>query len=326
VASTPFVPSQVLTLLTPNRSGSQFTLNQDMSRKRIVNVASVPKRSPFRYPGGKTWLVPEIRKWMRSLAFRPELFIEPFAGGGIVSLTAIFEGFADHVILVELDPDVAAVWKAVTGPNFRRLSERIVRFVVTKENVQRELAETSTEIDDIAFRTILKNRMYHGGILAPGSSLIKHGENGKGLVSRWYPKTLAERINAIGDIRERFTIVEGDGIAEIRKHHGRQRAVFFIDPPYTADGKKAGKRLYLYNELDHTALFDATKSIQGDFLMTYDDAEGVRKLAQDRGFQLALVAMKNTHHAKMNELLVGKNLAWVHASDTRCIQQEIAFD
>ena len=25
---------------------------------RAVNVASVPQRSPLRYPGGKTWLVP----------------------------------------------------------------------------------------------------------------------------------------------------------------------------------------------------------------------------------------------------------------------------
>ena len=25
--------------------------------ERVVNVASVPQRSPFRYPGGKTWLI-----------------------------------------------------------------------------------------------------------------------------------------------------------------------------------------------------------------------------------------------------------------------------
>jgi len=263
---------------------------------------------------------------MRSLTFHTELFVEPFAGGGIVSLTVAFEGFADHVILVELDPGVASVWKAITGPNFRDLSERICRFDVTKENVQRELSQTSTDIDDIAFRTILKNRMYHGGILAPGSSLIKHGENGKGLRSRWYPKTLAERINAIGDIRERFTVVEGDGIAQIRKHHEKPKAVFFIDPPYTADGKKAGKRLYLHNELDHTDLFDAAKTIKGDFLMTYDDAEGVRKLALDRGFDLDVVAMKNTHHAKMTELLLGKDLDWIHAASAGHVQQEFAFD
>nr|VFK37110.1 MAG: DNA adenine methylase [Candidatus Kentron sp. SD]VFK41197.1 MAG: DNA adenine methylase [Candidatus Kentron sp. SD]VFK78297.1 MAG: DNA adenine methylase [Candidatus Kentron sp. SD] len=296
-----------------------------MSHGRIVNVASVPQRSPFRYPGGKTWLVPQIRKWMRSLGFHAELFIEPFAGGGIVSLTVAFEEFADHVIIVELDPDVSAVWKTITSPNYQNLSDRILRFDVTKENVQRELSKTSTQVDDIAFRTILKNRMFHGGILAPGASLIKHGENGKGLRSRWYPKTLANRINAIGSIRERFTVIEGDGIAQIRKHHRSRNAVFFIDPPYTADGKKAGKRLYCYNELDHVALFDTAKTIQGDLLMTYDDAQGVRELAQTRGFDMEIVAMKNTHHAKMIELLIGNDLEWARAPEGGYVQQEFVF-
>ena len=57
----------------------------------IVNVASVPQRSPFRYPGGKTWLVPLFRRWMFSLPTEPKLLVEPFAGGGIISLTAAFE-------------------------------------------------------------------------------------------------------------------------------------------------------------------------------------------------------------------------------------------
>ena len=26
--------------------------------KGVINVSAVPHRSPFRYPGGKTWLVP----------------------------------------------------------------------------------------------------------------------------------------------------------------------------------------------------------------------------------------------------------------------------
>lgn len=34
--------------------------------KHVVNVASVPQRSPFRYPGGKTWLVPTARRWFSS--------------------------------------------------------------------------------------------------------------------------------------------------------------------------------------------------------------------------------------------------------------------
>jgi DNA adenine methylase len=45
--------------------------------------------------------------------------------------------------------------------------------------------------------------------------------------------------------------------------------------------------------------------------MTYDDADGVRKLATIYGFDTEIVAMKNTHHAKMTELLIGRNLDWV---------------
>ncbi len=77
--------------------------------KKIVNVASVPQRSPFRYPGGKTWLVPHIRQWLASRKSPPNDFIEPFAGGGIVSLTVAAENLADHVTMVELDEQVAAV-------------------------------------------------------------------------------------------------------------------------------------------------------------------------------------------------------------------------
>ncbi|MCC8991732.1 MAG: hypothetical protein LM514_03955, partial [Streptococcus sp.] len=40
-----------------------------------VNVASVPQRSPFRYPGGKTWFVPTFRKWIQSLDFKPKLLV-----------------------------------------------------------------------------------------------------------------------------------------------------------------------------------------------------------------------------------------------------------
>lgn len=76
---------------------------------KIVNVASVPLHSPFRYPGGKTWLVPRLRQWLSSLPEKPSEFVEPFTGGGIIGLTVAFEDLADHVTLVELDHQIAAV-------------------------------------------------------------------------------------------------------------------------------------------------------------------------------------------------------------------------
>jgi DNA adenine methylase len=63
--------------------------------------------------------------------------------------------------------------------------------------------------------------------------------------------------------------------------------------------------------VDHEKLFSLCEKLHGDFLMTYDNAEEVQLLAEQHGFQTKPVAMKNTHHAEMDELLIGRNLDWV---------------
>jgi DNA adenine methylase len=282
---------------------------------KIVNVASVPQRSPFRYPGGKTWLVPYLRTWLKSLQSSPKTFFEPFAGGGIISLTVGFERLAEKVHLVELDEDVAAVWLAIFGKDAKWLAERIKTFDLTIENVRCEFEKPTRTIRQRAFNTILKNRTFHGGILAHGAGLLKHGEKGKGIKSRWYPETLSERIENIAAIKDRFKFEQSDGLKLIEQHFDDIDAVFFIDPPYTAggNGKRAGRRLYKYCELDHERLFELAAKVQGDFLMTYDNDPEVVEMAEKHGFETSVVPMKNTHHAEMVELLIGKDLKWVKA-------------
>lgn len=280
---------------------------------RVVNVASVPQRSPFRYPGGKTWLVPRIRQWLASLPTKPSKFIEPFAGGAIVGLTVDFEQLANLVILVERDEQVAAVWQTIinTEGGAGWLANQIVTFHLMSESANALLSSPAHSTKEKAFKTIVQNRISHGGILAPGAGVLKHGENGKGILSRWYPETLKKRILDIAKIRERLRFIRGDGFEVIRKNAHYANAVFFIDPPYTASAKKAGARLYKYHQVDHEELFRLAGKIKGDFVMTYDDAEEVRALAVKHRFETRLVAMSNTHHATMNELLIGHNLDWV---------------
>ncbi|MDZ4718140.1 MAG: DNA adenine methylase [Roseiflexaceae bacterium] len=270
----------------------------------------VPQRSPFRYPGGKTWLVPRIREWLSSRNTSPVECIEPFAGGAIVSLTIAFERLTNHVTLVELDHHVAAVWHTIIYGDALWLAERIATFDLTPETVEETLSEPAYTLPDIAFQTILKNRVNRGGILANGAGRIKNGENGKGLKSRWYPQTLKQRIMNITDVRERIRLIEGDGLAVIRSNADREDVVFFIDPPYTAGGKRAGSRLYTHSELDHEELFRIVSTISGDFLMTYDNADEIYDLARKYHFDTQLVAMRSTHHTEMTELLIGKNLDW----------------
>jgi len=279
--------------------------------RKPVNVSSVPQRSPFRYPGGKTWLVPRLRQWLRHLQWKPTVFVEPFAGGGIISLTVAFEKLADKVVMVELDTDVAAVWQTILGENNEWLAQKIVAFDVSIEAVKEIISVEPQTVKERAFRTIVRNRTYHGGILAGGSALIKSGENGKGIKSRWYANTLATRIRAIAEVSHRIEFICGDGIEVMKQHARKKQAAFFIDPPYTAAGKRAGSRLYTHHELDHETLFDAAATTLGDILMTYDNADDIVAMADSRGFNTTTVAMKNTHHAVMDELLIGRDLSWV---------------
>ena len=272
--------------------------------RKAVNVAAVPQRSPLRYPGGKTWLVPRLREWLGER--RLDVFVEPFAGGGVMSLTAIAEGFADRAVMCERDPELARLWRAILNSP-EGLAEKIRAFQPTRKNVVRLLAEDNGGELDAAFRTFVRNRVNRGGILAKGATLTRAGENGKGVASRWYPDTLAKRIMDIAAIAGRIDFFEGDGLALMRAVNGGRRTAYFIDPPYTAGGKRAGRRLYNCNEIDHAELFRVAAELRGDFLMTYDDAPEVKTLAAAHGFHIATVPMKSAHHREAWELLITRD-------------------
>jgi len=290
-----------------NQQLSMFETAETTSTKSgVVNVASVPQRSPFRYPGGKTWLIPTVRKWLTQNNGNAKHLIEPFAGGGIVSLTTAFENLANDVTMVEIDEDVAAVWEVILNGKNKWLAEKIFTFDLTLENVKTEFDNPNKLLHDIAFCTILKNRIFHGGILAKGSGILKNGENGKGIASRWYPKTLRDRILAIAYVKERIQFIRGDAFEIIRQNSDDKNTFFFIDPPYTI----AGKRLYTHFAIDHEKLFEITSSIKGHYMLTYDDTKEIRQLADKYKLLYRAIPMKTTHHFEKNELIISNDFNW----------------
>lgn len=214
------------------------------------------------------------------------------------------EHLADHVVMAELDSNVAAVWKVVLSDSAPDLVRRIRRFEITRDSAIAELCKEPRGDVDLAFQTILRNRVHRGGILAPGASLMKNGENNRGAASRWYPETLARRIAAINAAKSKIQFLHKDAFDLIPKYLGGESAAFFVDPPYTAGGKSAGKRLYLHSSIDHNSLFELLEKAVGEVMLTYDDAKEVRDLAAAHGFFIKPIAMKNTHHNRMYELAI----------------------
>jgi DNA adenine methylase len=216
-------------------------------------------------------------------------------------------GLVDRIVLGEKDTDVGAVWQCILSSQNSHLCERILDFPISRENVQRELERKTESSLDKAFQTILRNRTSHGGILVDGEHLLLRGEKGRGVASRWYPETLVKRIHLLKNLEPFVDFFETDAFVLIERYLSNKDTVLFIDPPYTAGtGKRAGRRLYRHNELDHLELFRLLSKASGTVVMTYDDCPEVEDMARAHAFNIDRVQMKNKHHEKKFELLISK--------------------
>jgi DNA adenine methylase len=186
------------------------------------------------------------------------------------------------------------------------LCECIDEFEVSLGNVRDVIDARARSTREKAFKAIMKNRMQRGGIMGPGAGLLKEGEAGKGLMSRWYPETLIKRINALQSVRGAVTFEKTDAFEILERYSPDENAIFFIDPPYTVGKKSAGRRLYTHYDIDHERLFRAVTCIAGTAMLTYDGAPEVIEIARKHGLRVKTTTVKNTHHAVVQELLVLK--------------------
>jgi DNA adenine methylase len=261
--------------------------------------------------------VPHLKDWVAGLEHPVNTFVEPFAGGAMCGLSVASGKLAGLTVLGELDDEVAAVWSTIfhgSDADFKWLSQRILNFVVTEENVREEIATASLETKRRAFRTIIKNRMQRAGIIADGAGLLKAGERGRGLLSRWYPETLVDRMNRIREFRSGVQFLHCDAFDLIAVHSRDKNAAFLIDPPYTAGGKNAGSRLYNHHQLDHDKLFKVMAAVAGSVMMTYDDSDEVKGLAAKYGFEVEYIPMRSSHHKAHSELMITKPRTIGHKS------------
>ena len=76
-------------------------------------------------------MIPHVREWLS--CSESNVLVEPFAGGGIVSLTAVMENLVDEAVMIERDQDVAALWKTALLDT-DDLIERIQQFTPTRKS------------------------------------------------------------------------------------------------------------------------------------------------------------------------------------------------
>jgi DNA adenine methylase len=212
----------------------------------------------------------------------------------------------EKVVLIERDPDVAAVWKTILGNRSEWLREKILNFEMSLSAAEEAVSKREKSVRHRALATMIRNRAIRGGLITPDSGWLNKGEKDKGLNSRWYPETLSERIRKINEVSNIIEFIHGDAFAEWDTFLSERKAAHFIDPPYP----NSGTRLYKFSDVKCERVFNTSKEIDGDYLITYESTDRILDICERLNMEHQKVSVKNANHDSKEELLIGKYLKW----------------
>ena len=230
--------------------------------------------SPLRYPGGKARLAPYLASLLRQQRPRPTAYAEPFAGGSGAALRLLVDEHVDSIHLNDLNPGIAAFWRAVTSTP-ADFAELVLTHPLTLDAWHEAVAvynDPGSRNDlRLGFATFLLNRCNRSGILdaRPIGGLDQTG-NWK-IDARFNRETLAHRVRIVGRYASRIHVTELDArafITDVEQRADSDRLFMYVDPPYLGQGE------HLYMDsltlADHHELATRLRATTVKWFLTYD--------------------------------------------------------
>lgn len=242
--------------------------------------------SPLRYPGGKV----KVANFFKLLLLENDLvgceYVEPYAGGAGVALSLLFEEYASHIHINDLDRSIYAFWSAVLSRT-DELCERIKNASVTVEEWHRQRAMQQAEAPDdldLAYSTFFLNRTCRSGILT-GGIIGGYEQMGKWKIdARWRTDDLIQRIRRIARFKTRISLSCVDTASFLRDRLPEVEHPFtYLDPPYYAKGSTLYQNYYRHE--DHVELAELVQGLNVPWVVSYDSAPEV--IAMYQGFEQA---------------------------------------
>jgi DNA adenine methylase len=245
-------------------------------------MSEAPHRyaSPLRYPGGKGKLANYIKLILLQNGLVGADYVEPYAGGASVGMSLLFEDYAGHVYINDLNRGVYAFWQAVLA-NADELCARIeaVQVTIREWEHQREIhRDVSSSCMDLAFATFFLNRTNRSGIVSGG---VIGGLDQRGpwkIDARFNKLALVRRIRKIHRFRSRITLTQIDAVRFLPRwcEPSQRTALVFLDPPYFVKGE--GLYDNFYTEADHASIAQLVRRLRHPWLVSYDAAPEILRL------------------------------------------------
>lgn len=240
--------------------------------------------SPLRYPGGKG----RIANFVKLVFLENDLigteYVEPYAGGASVALSLLYEDYASHVHINDIDRSVYSFWYAV----LHYTDELCGRIRDTKPTVaewhrQRTLQKAGDiDIIDLAFSTFMLNRVNRSGILNGG---IIGGYDQRGpwkIDARYNTGDLIPRIEKVARFRTRITLTNADAVEMLAAwtDDSQDPALVYLDPPYYVKGTDLYENHYDHD--DHVAVGEIVGRLTHPWIVSYDHTPEIQAIYKKR--------------------------------------------
>lgn len=259
MSSPPSVPDARPTEISPATHAQETQLSGVPRRLRTITgppahpLALARYQSPLRYPGAKSGLGRHIKSLVDGAATtlgRPDLLVEPFAGGASTALRLVGAGSVARVLLADADPLVAAFWQTAAADT-DWLIDRMHEEPVTLDRWDYWRRQPTAQLGrkEAAVKCLFLNRTTFSGILQGRAGPIGgRKQTGRYRVdSRFNKKGLEERLRFVGDLYDHGHIADvwckdwsatlGD-VTEWYPGLLPNRVMAYLDPPYLTNSSR----------------------------------------------------------------------------------------
>lgn len=248
-----------------------------------LKVRSKHKRqlSPYRYPGGKSKMIPRIVGYLHP--YHRNLLTSPFCGGASFELSMLEANEFERIHLNDLDYGVYSLFsESVDDPS-------CLISLIENTNLDHDLfyhareshvsGHAGKERHEAAFLSLVANRLSYSGLFTSNPLGGKRGSL-EALNARFNKSSIISRINRIHSMRERITVTQQDALPLIEESYWSD-GTLFIDPPYVQKGEALYQNAYRENDhIELAQLLNGLNTTAGasHMIVTYDDDQLIREL------------------------------------------------
>jgi len=246
----------------------------------------MPIYSPLRYPGSKRKLFNYLKRVLAHNNLEPQILVEPFVGGGSISLNFLSLNKKNKVVIGDSDELVYSFWKTLfTEPAYLINFVRKVKVNLKTFEKYRHIASHTSEFSRkrLAAACLFLNRTSFSGILNDSAGPIG-GREQKSIYKidcRFGRKNLIRKIRTISAFKNRVVVLphtweETLNYVDGKDEYKNANLLFYFDPPFY----KKADQLYrhYFDDANHKDLRDKLMSIKQPWILSYDREKEIQNL------------------------------------------------